>query len=111
MTNRDIPPQPEIVENKIEKLKKRRSDLLQKMTPDERLQFWDQVATDYGKDVEEAYNAEHESEGKTFRQHKAFHELIGSTTDNKKSPYDDFLEPEYSVEKFIERKEKEYGVK
>ena len=52
--------------------------------------------------------AEYKKQGKNVRQYKAFHMLIGSTIeDDNKQPFYDFPEPEYSVEKFIEKKEKE----
>ncbi len=96
------PKQPESIEEKINKLRGRKRELLQKDV----LGFSEE-ANEFAARIIDDYKAR----GEDARKYKTLHMLIGSTTDDNFSPYYDFPEPEYSIEKFIERKEKEEAEK
>jgi hypothetical protein len=92
----------ESIEDKISKLRARKKAL-----SDKDLFGFHEESTEHARMVEKSYK----EQNKNARQFKTFHMLIGSTTDDAYSPYYDFPEPEYSIEKFIEKKEKEYESK
>lgn len=102
MVNMNNLPVPEYAEDHMSELKTRKKALMKK----DMRNFYER-STNHALMVEREYK----EKGKDARQYKAFHILIGSTTDNNSSPYDDFPEPEYSIEKFIEKTEKDYESK